>query len=103
MLDRFTALPIGTQIMCLIIFAAVVSITTVNLVVHRKEIACRLGFHKMRLELSEYVSFNWRNIYSKCERCGVIEKELRQHDLVYPFKTSDKFEVREYKKRNWLK
>lgn len=103
MLDRFTALPIGTQILCIIIFAAVVSITVVNLVVHRKEIVCKLGYHKLRLELSEYVSFNFRNTYSKCEHCGMIEKDQIHHDMVYPFKTADEFEVREYKKRNWLK
>ena len=103
MLDRFMILPIGTQILCIIIFAAVVSITVVNLVVNRKEIACRLGFHKLRLELSEYVSFNFRNTYSKCSHCGMIEKDKIHHDMVYPFKTADEFEVSEYKKRNWLK
>lgn len=96
-------LPIGTQILCIIVFAAVVSITGVNLVVHRKEIACRIGFHRFKTELSEYVSFNFRNTYCRCERCGKIEQRRMHHDMVYPLVTADELEVREYKKRNWIK
>ena len=103
MLDKFMHLPIGTQILCVIIFSAVVSVTGVNLVWHRKEIMCWMGFHRFKVELSEYVAFNYRNVYCKCERCGKIERRYMHHDLVYPVKTAMEHDVEEYKKRNWLK
>lgn len=102
-LDRFMTLPIGTQILCIMLFSAIVSAVVVNLVVHRREIACWMGLHRFKTELSEYVSFNYRNVYCKCQRCGKIERRYVKADCVYPMKTADKFETEEYKKRNWLK
>lgn len=65
-----------------------------------RKLLCKIGLHSFDLKISEYLSFNYRRIYSKCDCCGKIKTRKIQFDFIYPTKTNWDYEVKDFKLKN---
>lgn len=65
-----------------------------------RNLFCKIGLHRFDIQISEYLSFNYRRIYSKCKCCGKIKTQKIPFDYTYPIKTNWDYEVQDFKKTN---